>query len=71
MARFLQGDGDPELASRVASITGARRASLQALGLERASREIPDLRTYLEQREARASEPIGDDPDADIEEGAQ
>jgi hypothetical protein len=64
MARFLQGDGDPELASRVASITGARRASLQALGLERASREI-DLAEYLKRKDAedRVSDTNGDDHD--------
>ena len=52
IARFLQGDGDPELASRVASIAGARRASLQALGLERAPQDVPSLDTYLRERDA-------------------
>jgi hypothetical protein len=60
MGRFVQGDGDPELASRVASITSARRASLQALGLERISKEI-DLTEHLARRDAenRAQEAIG------------
>jgi len=63
MARFLQGDGDPELASRVASITGARRASLQALGLDRVSKEL-DLQSYLaEAAKDRADRPNSSDPD--------
>ena len=48
VARFLQGDGDPELASRVASLASARRASLALLGLDRVAREL-DLAAYLEQ----------------------
>jgi hypothetical protein len=65
MARFLQGDGDPELASRVASITSARRSSLVALGLERVAKEL-DLNTYQIQKAAenRAQATIDTDPDA-------
>jgi hypothetical protein len=64
VARFLQGDGDPELASRVATITSARRSSLQALGLERISKEL-DLAEYLKRKAAEnsAQEPIGDEPE--------
>jgi len=49
LARFLQGDGEPELASRVATITSARRQNLQALGLERLEKEL-DLHSYLRER---------------------
>lgn len=55
MARFLQGDGDPELASRVATITSARRQNLQALGLERVSKEL-DLQSYLAERAAAGAQ---------------
>ena len=65
IARFLQGAGDPELASRVASIAGARRASLQALGLERVAKDAPDLATYIAHRSAqdRPHDANGGEPD--------
>ena len=46
LARFLQGDGDPELASKVATMASTRRALLSALGLERVQKEL-DLHTYI------------------------
>ena len=65
MGRFVQGDGDPELASRVATLAGARRASLQALGLSRVAKEVT-LSDYLNQRDAsedRARDANASDPD--------
>ena len=68
MVRFLQGDGDPELASKVGTLASARRASLQALGLERVAKEV-DLPAYLERR--ASEEPTeatnGAAPDPSIE----
>jgi hypothetical protein len=52
VAKFLQGEGDPEVASKIGTLVGARRASLQALGLERISREL-DLQSYIAQRAAQ------------------
>lgn len=46
LARFLQGDGDPELASKVATMASTRRALLSALGLERVEKEL-DLHAYI------------------------
>jgi hypothetical protein len=68
VARFLQGDGDADLASKVGTLASARRASLQALGLERISKEL-DLTTYLAQKAAEnradgADGANGDNPDA-------
>lgn len=65
VALFAQ-DPDPEVASRVATLAGARRQNLAALGLDRAEREVPDLRTYLE-RAARANggAPDPQDPPAE------
>jgi hypothetical protein len=66
LALFLQ-NGDPELASKVGTLAGARRASLQALGLDRVAKEI-DLRDYLEQAaENRAGDANGSDPAPSIE----
>lgn len=52
LARFLQGDGDPELASRIGTLVGARRTSLTALGLDRVSKE-PDLAGYIASKAAQ------------------
>ena len=49
VARFLQGDGDADLASKVGTLSSARRSSLQALGLERVAKEL-DLGTYLAEK---------------------
>ena len=57
LALFLQSN-DPELASRIATLAGARRASLVALGLERLEKEI-DLKTYLVQRNEAAGNVVG------------
>src|SRR5258706_5395257 len=51
VARFLQGDGDPELASKIGTLAGQRRSTLQALGLERREQDV-DLRAYLAQQTA-------------------
>jgi hypothetical protein len=41
LARFLQTDGgDPELAARVGTLVGQRRASVALLGLQRVAREV-------------------------------
>ena len=64
--RYAQ-TGEPEAASRVGSLAAVRRASLQALGLDRVAQQVPDLRTYLEQREARDAEPIRAPADADAQ----
>ena len=56
--QFLQGGGDPDLATRIATITTARRTLLQTLGLNRAEHEVPDLATYL--RDKDAQKPEGD-----------
>lgn len=57
VARFLQGEGDPELASKVGSLASTRRSLLTALGLERLEKEV-DLTDYLERKatEDRSSE---------------
>lgn len=64
--RFLQGDGDPELASRVATLTSARRQNLQALGLQRREKEV-SLHDYIAQRAAENASggANGDDPDTE------
>jgi hypothetical protein len=68
VARFLQGDGDPELASKIGTLASTRRSLLSTLGLDRMEREVPDLRAYLEQHDqeaqTRAHEANGDDPGA-------
>ena len=48
---FLQGCGDPDLASKIGTLAGARRASLTTLGLERISKKL-DLSAYLERKAA-------------------
>lgn len=53
LARYVQ-TADPDAASRVGSLASARRASLVALGLDRAERTVPDLRTYLAERAREA-----------------
>ena len=62
LALFLQSN-DPELASRIATLAGARRASLVALGLERLEKEI-DLKTYLAQRSESAEVAAGEANDS-------
>jgi len=56
--QFLQGAGDPDLGTRIATITTARRTLLQTLGLDRVASEVPDLATYL--RDKDAQKPEGD-----------
>jgi hypothetical protein len=54
-ARYLQSQ-DPVAAARVTALAGQRRASLQAVGLERVAKEI-DLAEYLKRKAAeKASE---------------
>jgi len=47
--QFAQTE-DADLATRAGSLLGQRRSALQALGLERALRDVPDLRSYLAER---------------------
>jgi hypothetical protein len=54
VARFLQGDGDAELATKVGTLASARRSSLQALGLNRVAKEI-DLTTYLREKASQSA----------------
>ena len=70
LARFLQ-TRDHELGSKVGTLASARRASLQALGLERVAKEL-DLSTYLAQKAAESAAEVhqtasneenGGDPD--------
>jgi len=80
LARFLQ-TRDHELGSKVGTLASARRASLQALGLERVAKEL-DLSTYLAQKAAESTAEVhqtasneenGGDPDpaaADTEQDA-
>jgi hypothetical protein len=50
LLRYIQtGEGDS--AARVGTLTGQRRATLQALGLDRVSREV-DLNSYLREHAA-------------------
>jgi hypothetical protein len=67
LALFLQSS-DPELASKVGTLAAARRASLQALGLERVAKEL-DLNAHLAkyEREDRAQDASDSDPDSSIE----
>jgi len=51
---------DPECASRLSGLVTARRSGLQAAGLERVARDVPDLATYLRDR-AAAQERAGRD----------
>ncbi len=51
VARIAQRDAlDADEVAKVTSLVNARRASLLALGLERAAKDVPDLRSYLAQR---------------------
>lgn len=64
LARYVQA-GDSDAAARVGTLANARRASLVALGLDRAAKPVPDLRTYLAEK-AREKPPTsanGGDPD--------
>ena len=51
VARFMQGEGDPELASKVSTMASTRRSLLTALGLEREAKEL-DLAGYLAAKSA-------------------
>ena len=51
--QFLQGVGDPDLGTRIATITTARRTLLQTLGLNRAEHEVPDLHAYMRDLDAK------------------
>jgi hypothetical protein len=59
LAAYLKSE-DPDLASRLGTLTGARRASLVVLGLERLEHEVPSLEAYLraKARENRSDEAI-------------
>ncbi len=53
---------EPECASRLPGLVAARRTNLVAAGLDRLERDVPDLATYLREREraleaAKAHEP--------------
>jgi hypothetical protein len=61
LALFLQSC-DTELVSKISALASARRASLQALGLDRITREI-DLAAHIEAHEVRAQQPIGEESD--------
>jgi hypothetical protein len=67
LARFLQGDADADLASKIGTLAGQRRSSVVALGLDRHAREVR-LDDYLAGKygldaETRAGEANGGDPD--------
>jgi hypothetical protein len=70
VARFLQGEGDPDLASKISTIVGTRRATLQALGLDRVERDALDLASYVEQHYPTApidaSATNGADPEPEV-----
>ena len=51
--------GDPEIASRVASVASARRGLLALIGLERVARDVPKLGDYLRTRSAGAGRASG------------
>ena len=50
LGRYLQS-GDPDAASRVGTLAGARRQSLALIGLEPIRDEVPALDTYIRTRE--------------------
>ncbi len=50
LGRYLQS-GDPDAASRVGTLPGARRQSLALIGLEPPKDEVPALDTYIRTRE--------------------
>jgi hypothetical protein len=53
LARYVQGDGaDAELGSKVGTLAAARRANLQALGLDRVAKDVPSLRSYVASKSA-------------------
>ena len=60
---YLQG-ADGEVAGRIGTLAGARRASLVALGLERHVREVT-LQDYLKQRDAERQEQEAERREAD------
>lgn len=68
MSQFLQGVGDPDLATRIATITTARRTLLQTLGLERVANEVPDLHDYIRDLDAQkdAGATIANASDAEV-----
>lgn len=53
LGRYLATQ-DPEAASRVSSLAGARRQHLQTLGLERVAEDAPNLHDYLRARAREA-----------------
>lgn len=65
LARYVQTQ-DSDAAGKVSTLTAARRAGLQALGLDRAARDVPSLADIVEEhrraREARESGPNGAGP---------
>ena len=67
LALYLRTE-DVELVSKVGTLTAARRASLIALGLDRAEHLVPDLATYLAAKDAQAppSGTNGDATDAEV-----
>jgi hypothetical protein len=64
MALFLK-EPDPDIASKIGTLAGARRSSLALLGLSRCENEVPDLSTYLREKalENAASDANSDDPE--------
>ena len=59
LARYVQsGEGDS--AARVGTLAGQRRATLQALGLDRVTREL-DLESYLRKHAAEKARQAGPD----------
>jgi len=66
LAAYLRSE-DPDLASKVGSLASVRRTLLTAIGLERLEKEVPDLSTYLRERDAAqdragATNPADPDP---------
>jgi len=50
-ALFLK-EPDPDIASKIGTLTGARRSSLALLGLERHELDVPSLSEYLQAKSA-------------------
>ena len=61
--QFAQTE-DADLATRAGSLLGQRRSALQALGLERTARDVPDLHSYLAERASGGGNGAGHETDA-------
>lgn len=73
VAKFLQGEGDPELATKISTIVGQRRQSLVALGLERFEHDALNVGSYQAALAAqeRAGRANASDPDPHIEDATE